>query len=129
MYSQPKFSVSQPPMVGPIEGAKVAVMANIAMPLGRWFGGSLVRIRVNAKGMSAPPASPCRARKTIMLSRFQAMEQSREAMTKIAEMVTANRRGDRIMVSQAASGMMMISATRYEVDIQEPSSTVADSAP
>src|SRR5690606_28267694 len=116
-------------MVGPMEGAKVAVMANSAMPLGRMSSGSLVSTREKAKGIRAPPASPCSTRNTIMLCRLQAMEQSREAMTKSTEMLTAKRRGDSTMASQAASGMMMISATRKEVDIQEPSSMVADNAP
>src|SRR3990167_3237029 len=71
MYSQPKFSVSQPPRVGPIEGAKVAVRANSAMPLARWCSGSLISVRVNARGISAPPVKPCMARNTIMLSRLQ----------------------------------------------------------
>jgi len=37
-------------MVGPMAGAKVAVMANSAMPIGRCAAESLVRIRVNAIG-------------------------------------------------------------------------------
>ena len=40
------------------------------------------------------------------------MEQSNEAITNRTDMVTAKRRGDMMVVSQAASGMMMISATR-----------------
>src|SRR5690606_11826445 len=116
-------------MVGPMDGAKVAVMANSAMPFGRTSRGSLVSTSEKAKGISAPPASPCNTRKTIMLCRLQAIEQSSEATTKITEMLTAKRRGDSTIASQAASGMMTISATRYEVEIHEPSSMVADSAP
>src|SRR5690606_41621942 len=86
---QLEFRVRQPPMVGPMEGAKVAVMANSAMALGRMSSGSLVSTREKAKGIRAPPASPCSTRNTIMLCRLQAMEQSREAMTKSTEMLTA----------------------------------------
>ena len=99
-------------MVGPMEGAKVAVMANSAMPLGRISSGSLVSTREKAKGISAPPASPCNTRNRIMLSRFQAIEHSSEAITKVTDMLTAKRRGDMTIASHAASGMMMISATR-----------------
>ena len=67
---------------------------------------------MNAKGIRAPPASPCSTRNTTMLSRLQAREQSREASTKQEEMTTAKRRADITIVNQAARGMMMISATR-----------------
>ncbi|MCY1414045.1 hypothetical protein D9M71_294850 [compost metagenome] len=112
-----------------MEGAKVAVMANMAMPLARWCSGSLIRVRVNASGISAPPVKPCRARNTIMLSRLHAMEQSRDATRNPRDTHTARRRADSSCTSQAVSGIMMISATRYEVEIHEPSSRVADSAP
>ncbi|MGX1017571.1 hypothetical protein AB7M33_000247 [Pseudomonas sp. Y3 TE3536] len=48
----------------------------------------------------------------IMLSRFQAMEQSRDDSKKPAETHTARRRADSNCTSQAVSGIMMISATR-----------------
>ena len=112
MYSQPQLSVSQPPKVGPIEGAKVAVMANSAMPLARWWSGNLISVRVKASGMSAPPVKPCIARNTIMLSRFQAKEQSREEIRKPIDTHTASRRAESNCTSQAVSGIMMISATR-----------------
>src|SRR5690606_4686050 len=129
MYSQPQFSVSQPPSVGPMDGAKVAVMANSAMPLARWCSGSLISVMVNASGISAPPVKPCSARNTIMLSRLHAMEQSSEANRKPTETHTATRRAESSCTSQAVSGLMMISATRKEAEIHEPSSSVADSAP
>ncbi|MNF69163.1 hypothetical protein D3C84_510380 [compost metagenome] len=112
MYSQPKFSVSQPPRVGPMEGAKVAVMANSAMPLARWWSGSLIRVRVKASGISAPPVKPCRALKTIMLSRLQAREQSKDEIRKPIDTQTARRRAESNCTSQAVRGIMMISATR-----------------
>ncbi|MCY1445120.1 hypothetical protein D9M71_616240 [compost metagenome] len=112
MYSQPQFSVSQPPRVGPMEGAKVAVMANIAMPLARWCSGSLISVRVKASGISAPPVKPCKARNRIMLSRFQAIEHSSDDSRKPLDTHTARRRADSSCTSQAVSGIMMISATR-----------------
>ncbi|MNP42075.1 hypothetical protein D3C76_1358120 [compost metagenome] len=84
---------------------------------------------VNASGIRAPPVKPWRARKTIMLSRLQAMEHSKEATRKPRDTHTARRRADNSCTSQAVRGIMMISATRYEVEIHEPSSRVADSAP
>ncbi|MNF09181.1 hypothetical protein D3C80_2097790 [compost metagenome] len=72
----------------------------------------MIRVRVNASGISAPPVNPCRARNTIMLSRLQAMEQSREAARNPRDTHTARRRADSNCTSQAVSGIMMISATR-----------------
>ncbi|CRO67577.1 hypothetical protein PAERUG_P15_London_17_VIM_2_02_10_01631 [Pseudomonas aeruginosa] len=95
-----------------MEGAKVAVMANSAMPFGRWCSGNLTRARVNASGISAPPVKPCMARNTIMLSRFQANEQSSEDTRKPTEIITARRRAESSCTSQAVIGIMMISATR-----------------
>ncbi|MNK68648.1 hypothetical protein D3C87_880130 [compost metagenome] len=54
-------------------GARVAVRPKIAMPTARFDGGSLSITRVNAIGIRAPPVNPCSMRKTIMLSRFQAV--------------------------------------------------------
>jgi len=64
-----------------------------------------------------------------MLSRLQAIEHSSEAARKPSETHTARRRADSNCTSHAVSGIMMISATRYDVEIHEPSSRVADSAP
>ncbi|MCY1403010.1 hypothetical protein D9M71_181750 [compost metagenome] len=57
------------------------------------------------------------------------MEHNSEDTRKPTETHTARRRADSSCTSQAVSGIMMISATRYEVEIHEPSSRVADSAP
>jgi len=72
----------------------------------------LISVRVKASGISAPPVNPCIARNTIMLSRFQAKEQSREEIRKPTDTQTARRRADSSCTSQAVSGIMMISATR-----------------
>ncbi|MCY1460128.1 hypothetical protein D9M71_776600 [compost metagenome] len=95
-----------------MEGAKVAVMANSAMPLARWCSGNLIRVRVKASGISAPPVKPCRALKTIMLSRLQAREQSKDEIRKPIDTQTARRRAESNCTSQAVRGIMMISATR-----------------
>ncbi len=47
-----------------------------------------------------------------MLSRFQAVEQSSEAIRNSADTHTAIRRAPNTCTSQALSGIMMISATR-----------------
>ena len=59
-------------------GAKVAVIPNRAKPSGRLAGGNSFSTRLNAMGMSTPPAKPCSARKMIMLVRSQAQAQATE---------------------------------------------------
>ena len=56
-------------MVGPIAGAKVAEIANIASPIGCFAFGSSVMMSVNASGISTPPVKPCTARSTIICGR------------------------------------------------------------
>ncbi len=53
-------------MVGPMAGAKVAPMANIAMPAGRCATDSFVRISVKDIGISTPPVNPWMARRAII---------------------------------------------------------------
>ncbi|MNC80891.1 hypothetical protein D3C75_1338300 [compost metagenome] len=72
----------------------------------------MIKVRVKARGIRAPPVKPCKARNMIMLSRFQAIEQSSDDSRKPAETQTARRRADSSCTSQAVSGIMMISATR-----------------
>ena len=57
-------------MVGPIAGANVAEIANIASPIGCFAFGSSVMISVKAIGISTPPVKPCTARSTIICGRF-----------------------------------------------------------
>ena len=66
------MSVSQPPMLGPIDGANIAVRPNIAKPIGCLAGGSICSTAVKPSGMSAPPKKPWPARKAIMLPRLHA---------------------------------------------------------
>ncbi len=58
--------MSQPPTVGPMAGAKVAVSPNSAMPTGCWLFGRRVRTMTIAVGISTPPVKPWPARKRII---------------------------------------------------------------
>ena len=62
--------MSQPPIVGPIAGAKVAVTPNSASPIGCFDGGSLRSTIVIAVGMSTPPVKPWPARNRIICGRL-----------------------------------------------------------
>ncbi len=62
--------MSQPPTVGPIDGAKVAVTPNIAMPIICCDSGRRVRTMTTAVGTRAPPVKPWPARNTIIWLRF-----------------------------------------------------------
>src|SRR3990167_113110 len=94
-------------MAGPMAGAKVAVTANSAMPIGRRWGGRRVSPMLKAGGMKAPPHGPCRARKVIMLCSDQASEQSSEEPIKPIDSQTVRRRAPSSSMSQTVSGMMM----------------------
>ena len=63
-------------MVGPIAGANVADIANMASPIGCFDLGSIVRVMVNASGISTPPKKPCIARSTIICCRSWANAQA-----------------------------------------------------
>ena len=65
-------------MVGPIAGAKVAVTAEPASPIGCFERGSMVMMMVKASGIMTPPAKPCRARSTIISPRLLAWPHSAE---------------------------------------------------
>ena len=62
--------MSQPPSVGPIAGAKVAVTPNIARPIGCFDLDRQCKTIVIAVGMNTPPVKPCPARKTIISGRL-----------------------------------------------------------
>ncbi|MOA39618.1 hypothetical protein D3C78_1614170 [compost metagenome] len=72
------MSVSQPPTVGPIEGAKVVAMPKSAMPTGSLEGGSIPSVMVMATGIITPPVKPCRALNTFIEGMFQAKAHSVE---------------------------------------------------
>ena len=80
--------MSQPPTVGPIAGANVAVRPNIAMPTPCCDFGSRVRTMVIAVGISTPPVKPCPARKKInsvrLVDSAQAIEKPMNSAVLIA---------------------------------------------
>jgi hypothetical protein len=63
-------------------------------------------------GIIEAPSSPCSARKTIMLSMFQARPQSRLATVKPAAEPANSQRVENTRVSQPDSGITTISAIR-----------------
>ena len=67
---------------------------------------------MNTVGIIEPPRKPCSARKTIMLSMFQAQPHSRLASVKPAAETQNSQRVDITRDSQPDSGMTMISAIR-----------------
>ena len=63
---QENSSVSQPPSVGPIVGARVAVRPIITDTRPRRCGGNSRKAVAKTVGIIAPPMKPCIARKTII---------------------------------------------------------------
>ena len=63
-------------------------------------------------GIIEAPSRPCSARKTIMLSMFQASPHSTEANVKPAEEAVNSQRVENTRVSQPDSGIITISAMR-----------------
>src|SRR4029077_10070014 len=96
---------------------------------GRLDGGRLVIMMVNAIGMRMPPVNPCNARSTIIVLRSGAQAQHIEKIIKSKAWDKMYTRLERTRDSQGVSGIVIISATRYDVAIHVPSSSVAPSAP
>ena len=67
---------------------------------------------MNTIGIMDAPSIPCSARKTIMLSMFQASPHSMLAMVNPTEEAVNSQRVEKTRVSQPDSGIMMISAMR-----------------
>jgi hypothetical protein len=67
---------------------------------------------VNTRGIIDPPASPCRARKAIILWMFHAQPHSRLISVKPAAEAANSQRVDMTRASQPESGIIMISAIR-----------------
>ena len=81
-------------MVGPMAGAKVAVMANSAMPIGRCGDGSRVRISVNAIGISTPPVKPWMAAQHDHLPQIAANAQAIENSRNSTALASRKRRNE-----------------------------------
>ncbi len=76
--------MSQPPTVGPMAGAKVAVSPNMAMPTACWLLGSRVRTITIAVGISTPPVKPCPARNRIIwLKDVESAQASEKAVNRM----------------------------------------------
>jgi len=116
-------------MVGPIAGANVADTANSARPIGCLALGSSVMMSVNAIGISVPPVKPWTARSTIICDRSCAKAQATDSSRNSTALVRRYLRIENTCASQPLSGITTISAIRYEVEIQPPSSMPAPIAP
>src|SRR5579864_5330492 len=84
---------------------------------------------VVAVGISTPPKRPCNARNTIIDRMSHAIPHSMLAMVNPAAPMVTSQRVDRTRLSQAASGITMMSPIRYDVWTQLISSGLADSPP
>ena len=93
-------------------GAKTAEMPNMAKPIGRLAGGSLVRMMLKASGIIVPPDRPWPMRKAVMLARSHACPQRTEKMRNSTTLVRKKRRSPKTCASQPESGIMTISGSR-----------------
>src|SRR6185437_7754855 len=118
MYCQLRVSVMKPPTAGPIDGANVAVIPNIASPIGCLDLGSMVRMVEKLMGMSTPPVKPCAARHTIMVGRSCANPHNIEKIMNKAALKVMYTRRENTWESQPVRGIVTISAMRYAVEIQ-----------
>src|SRR5258707_717619 len=80
-------------------------------------------------GTSAPPIKPCSARKTIIAPRLVAKAQRTLVTVKPSAEITNMTRVDSSRDNVPESGIMTISAIRYEVCTQAISSELADNPP
>ena len=102
----------QPPTVGPRVGASEDKAPMVAAAITRWWPGKKTKALVKTVGIIDPPRKPCSARKTIMLSMFQAQPHSRLVAVKPAAETQNSQRVDMTRDSQPESGITMISAIR-----------------
>src|SRR5580698_1663628 len=116
-------------MSGPMAGAKVAVTLNRAMPIGCFDGGRYVRMTTKERGISTPPVKPCRTRKRIIISSECACPQQTEKNTNKTEFTRRYFLSENAAESHAVSGIVTISATRYDVGTHEISSALAARVP
>ena len=102
----------QPPIVGPIAGAKVAVIPKSASPIGCFDNGRQRSTIVIAIGMNTPPVKPWPARHTIIIERLVENPHSTEKTRNSTQFAIRNRFVENTSDSQAESGIAMISAIR-----------------
>ncbi|MNR34107.1 hypothetical protein D3C85_1518470 [compost metagenome] len=107
-----KWSVIQPPTVGPSVGASEASAPTVAAAITRCGPLKNAKAVVNTIGIIEPPRKPCSARNAIMLWMSHAMPHSRLVTVKPAAEAANSQRVDITRESQPDSGMTIISAIR-----------------
>src|SRR3984893_19008800 len=98
-------------------------------PTGCLEGARRVMMIMKASGMNDPPASPCKARRTIISPRLLANVQPTLKTRNRNVLASRYVRTDSARASHHLKGITTISATRKAVTIQPPSSTPAPIAP
>ncbi len=99
-------------MYGPTAGARVAVSPNMACPTPWRFLGIMVTTTVNAVGMNTPPVKPLPGAEDDHLAQVggnAAHAREHQKQHDVAEQVLADGENP---LSQAVSGMVMISPMR-----------------
>jgi hypothetical protein len=106
------FSVSQPPSVGPMDGASVATIPMATCWSIERLGPNSVNAAAIVVGIIAAPTKPWMQRNTIRLLRSHAKAHSTLANVKPAAENTNSRRIDSARFSRPDSGMPITSAIR-----------------
>ena len=73
----------QPPSVGPMMGATITAMENVAIATPRLATGKLSSKIAWAMGTIAPPPKPCKMRAAISIGRFTAIPHNADAKMNI----------------------------------------------
>ncbi len=112
-HCQEKFSVNQPPVMGPSAGASTASTPPMVVARVCWKPRSNSRkIAENTSGMSTPPAKPCNIRHTISDPNPPLKAQPIDANVKTAIAPTNSHRMEKTRLSRPVRGMAMTSAIR-----------------
>ena len=88
IHGQDQFSVIHPPRTGPIRGAKITAIPNIAIDFGLSCGGKLSSMIDCPKGKSPPPPSPCKKRaRTIIIIELETAHKNDEKVKIIVQII------------------------------------------
>ena len=104
--------MSQPPSVGPMVGASVAVRPISTEICARRAPGNSRNEVANTVGIIAPPMKPCSARNVTIAPRLSEKAQAAEKMVKPSALMVNSTRVDSSRDSQPDSGIITISAIR-----------------
>jgi hypothetical protein len=88
MYRQLNKSITTPPSVGPMAGAKTMPMLNNPIAVPRRSGGKTLKVSAIAMGWMMPAVTPCRNRPAIRVSVLGAMPLAAEPPRKRARHTT-----------------------------------------